>query len=174
MKKLVITLAVLAGTVVMLITGLWLLYTVFSSSMRSNWESELKTKLAASDSYPGLHDSLTSLGTMLGDEQGHWIAIDYRDTHAGIIASKAVARMKDGTLLESDEHYCGLFAIYTNFKNMWESEQEIASESERSTFKEYCEDLGTDELLELVAIESAQDPEQQRDLLLQLGFQAVD
>lgn len=142
--------------------------------MKSEWESQLKAELTASDSYAELSNSISGLGVMLGEKHGNWIAIDYRDTHAGIIASKAVARMKDGTLLVGDEHYCGKFAVYSNFKQMWQSEQENASESEKWSFKEYCTELGTAELLELEAIESTQDPELQRKLLVDLGFKPVD
>lgn len=174
MKSAIRVFGILLGVVVLVTSGLWLAYWLLTSSMKSEWESQLTAELTASDSYAELSNSISGLGVMLGDEQGNWIAIDYRDTHAGIIASKAVARMKDGTLLVGDEHYCGKFAVYSNFKQMWQSEQELASESERWSFKEYCTELGTPELLELVAIESAQDPEKQRELLLELGFQPVD
>ena len=174
MKATIRVFSILLGVVVLIISLLWLAYWLLTSSMKSDWESQLTAQLTATDSYTELSNSLSGLGAMLGEEQGNWIAIDYRDTHAGIIASKAVARMRDGTLLESDEHHCGLFGIYSNLKQMWQSELEIASESERWSFREYCTELGTAELLELETIESTQEPERQRELLFKLGFYPVN
>ncbi|MCA9274542.1 MAG: hypothetical protein KDA29_00795 [Phycisphaerales bacterium] len=165
---------ILLAVVVLIISGPWLAYWLLTSSMKSDWESQLTAQLTATDSYTELSNSLSGLGAMLGEEQGNWIAIDYRDTHAGIIASKAVARMKDGTLLVGDEHFCGRFAVYSNLKQMWQSEQENATEAEQWSFREYCTELGTAEMVELEALESTQDPELQQELLLKLGFNLLD
>ena len=170
MKKLAIVLGTLLGIIILIITGLSLFYWYLASSMKSNWESDLRAELTATDSFDELNDSISSLGVMLGNKHGNWIAIDYRDNHNVVLASKAVVRMKDGTLLESDKHFCGSFAIYANYKQMWESEQESVNDSERWSFKEYCAAFGSDELLELESLESAQDPQAQQALLIQLGF----
>lgn len=173
MKKLMMTLGILLGVVILLISLLSLAYRFIGLSKKSNWESELRTELTATDSYDELNTSISRLGVMLGNEHDNWIAIDYRDTHSGITASKAVVRMKDGTLLESGSHFCGLFAGYRHYKQSWEIEQEYASASERLSFKEYCNRFGSEDLLELETIESTQDPQTQEQLLVRLGFKPV-
>ncbi|MDF1809598.1 MAG: hypothetical protein P1U42_07880 [Phycisphaerales bacterium] len=130
----------------------------------------MKSELTASDSYKEVSESISSLGVMLGQEDSNWIAIDYRDTHAGVVASKAVARTKDGKLYVSSQHFCGFFAAYSNLKQLWELEYPETTESNRMELSQYCDLYGSEGLDDLVVLESTQDPKLQEQLLFLLGF----
>lgn len=172
-KKPVIVLGILLASPGLVIGVLWLIYLAISSPMKTRWETELRLQLTATDAYPELRDTLSPLGVMLGEEDGPWIAIDYRDTHAGMIASKAIARTRDGDLYEASEHFCGLFAAYANLQQTWRAEQAHAP-GEPMSFAQYFAEYGPASLSELEAIESAPGSVTQAQLLRELGFSPLD
>ena len=70
----------------------------------TRWES--KRLLAAAKTTNELTEAVGKLGCFLTFPDNSWMAIRYRDTHGGILASSAIVRDSGGTWFESTEHYC--------------------------------------------------------------------
>lgn len=68
--------------------------------------------LRAAQSTNELRDAVGYLGIFIPQQNGSWIAIRYRDTHAGRVESLAIARDSGGGWFESTNHFCGTFLIY--------------------------------------------------------------
>lgn len=72
---------------------------------------EARRLLSTASSPQQLQEAIGSLGAYYPFPDGSWLAIRYRDSHAGGIWSLAVARDSGGNWYESREHFCGAFRI---------------------------------------------------------------
>lgn len=68
---------------------------------------ESVARLSAANNEQSARAAVNSLGTFLTFTNDAWVAIRYRDTHAGPVQSHALARTSDGRWLESERHFCG-------------------------------------------------------------------
>ncbi len=71
--------------------------------------------LRAANSTAELREAVTPLGIFLQFPDGSWVAIRYRDSHAGLLwngNSSAVALFSDGSWYRSHHHFCGHFLVY--------------------------------------------------------------
>lgn len=65
--------------------------------------------LAAASTQQQLKEAVGSLGAFFSFPDDSWMAIRYRDSHAGGIWSVAIARDSGGNWYQSREHFCGVF-----------------------------------------------------------------
>lgn len=117
---------------------------------RAAAEAESFALLAAADSLVDLREAVGHLGAVLEVQGGEWVAIRYRDSHAGPGWSSAVARDSGGGWWVSGEHFCGRFVIHLRLKEQ-----------------------GKEGSPDLCAVENAASLEVARSLLMGLGFRAV-
>ena len=75
------------------------------------WCTRLESKriLAAAQATNDLSAAVGTLGCFLTFTDHSWMAIRYRDSHGGKLASSAVVRDSDGAWFDSSEHFCGSF-----------------------------------------------------------------
>lgn len=140
----------------------------------TQWEQELVTNLTSSDDFESINPLISRLGTMLGDAESNWVAIDYRDTHYQQIDNIAIARLRDGRLLVSHEHHCGAFAGYSGEAERFESYRIVLPEYQGMTYQEYLEQEGMKSRLALHEIAIASDVDVQIKKLSELGFTLVE
>jgi hypothetical protein len=128
--------------------------------------------LSAAKTTNDLQQAVGGLGIFIPIRDGSWIAIRYRDTHAGRIASLAVARDSDGSWFESDHHFCGAFAGYRHER---QSVQELRSELAKlgETNTNLKTSARSDTATALDAIHSAASLEDGRQQLSKLGFEPL-
>ena len=77
-------------------------------SNRTSHES--KQLLLAARTTNELAQAVGQLGHFLSYPDHSWVAIRYRDTHSGMLASSAVVRDSGDAWFESTVHYCGAFS----------------------------------------------------------------
>ena len=148
--------------------------------LASQWQDELSAKLAGATTYLAASETISNLGVMLGDPDGSWIAVDYRDTHHKRIFSASVARTSSGEFFVSREHFCGSLSGYQKTKDrIAELEILIQESTSPEDIQLYQDLLGWEEesmnsrpLIQ--ALDSESDPAKQRELLIELGFQPMD
>jgi len=99
----------LSGLLVALFIWISFLYPVFGSRQA---RAEAISKLKAAKSETELRDSIGRLGLFLESTNGWWIAISYRDSHAGGIWSVAVAKDSGGHFYQSHHHFCGTLSAF--------------------------------------------------------------
>ncbi len=144
--------------------------------LASQWQAESSAKLAGATTYQEASEMISNLGVMLGDPDGLWVAVDYRDTHRSRILSASVARTSNGEFFVSRKHFCGSLSGYQNAKDqIAEFEILIKESSSPEDVQFYQNLLDTTEFHPLLfAIDSDSDPAKQRELLIELGFQQID
>jgi hypothetical protein len=108
--------------------------------------------LARAQTPDELDEAVDYLGVVLHTRDGGWVAVRYRDTHAGPIWSSAVARDSGGRWFVSSQHFCGRFLSYRQRKEQGKP---------------------TDDT-ELAAIERCDTLDAARELLIGLGFGEAD
>lgn len=69
-----------------------------------------------------LKEAVGPLGIFLTFPDNSWMAIRYRDSHHGSLASSAVVLDSDGNWFHSNKHFCGAFAGY---KSHLEKQEEV-------------------------------------------------
>jgi hypothetical protein len=151
------------------------------STLENKWRSELISSLTSIQSYDEAVDSISHLGVVLGDAEGSWVVIDYKDTHNEWIVSTAVARTKDGQFFQSPKHFCGRFSGFQSTRDSAaEAKKWLAEETDLKNIEFYQEILSiADEDLSsnssgLLAIDKETDPDRQRELLIELGFEPIE
>jgi hypothetical protein len=82
----------------------------------SDFEDQNVAALMPVTSFDEAQAPISRLGALLGTNQGPWVAIEYRDTHYGLIASSAVAKTSDGRWFQSAKHYCGKFGLFSSIR----------------------------------------------------------
>ena len=85
-----------------------------------------------------------SLGIFLEFPDNSWMAIRYRDSHAGGIFSTAVALDSGGEWFESNKHFCGKFKIYPKMledQTSWEKVKKELGDAPNINFLKGFEDL---------------------------------
>lgn len=166
--------------IIMVVVGMELQWAHRQSSLAKEWRSEMVSSLTSSDSYEEIESTLSHLGVMLGEEDDAWVAIDYRDTHNKHIVSSAVARMMNGELFVSEEHFCGKLSGYKSAKKqVGDIEGLIGQETDPNNIDEYKELLShiqesLDSYPKLKELEIKSDLVRQRELLFELGFGPIE
>lgn len=151
------------------------------STLENKWRSELISSLTSIQSYDEAVDSISHLGVVLGDAEGSWVVIDYKDTHNEWIVSTAVARTKDGQFFQSPKHFCGRFSGYQSTKDsIAEFKKLIAEETDpdpleflKAALSAYEQDL-VESNPPLNTLDKETDPDHQRELLIELGFEPIE
>lgn len=123
---------------------------------------------------------ISNLGVMLGDPDGSWIAVDYRDTHHKRILSASVARTNGGEFYVSRKHFCGSLSGYQHAKDQVVELEVLVQESTSSEdiqileeiLESAKEDLNSQQ--HFLAIDSEPDSEKQCEMLMKLDFQPMD
>lgn len=149
--------------------------------LASQWQNESSAKLADATTYQEASGTISNLGVMLGDPDGSWIAVDYRDTHRPRILSVSVARTSDGEFFVSREHFCGSLSGYEHAKDQIIEIKIMIQESTSPEGIQLYQDIldEAEEIMitdrsQLLAIDSESDPAKQRELLIELGFKPMD
>lgn len=100
-------------------------YPVFGSRQA---RTEAIARLKAAESEAQLREAIGGLGLYLQSTNGWWMAIRYRDSHAGGIWSVAVAKDSGGQFYESHHHYCGKLPAFgrdlEGYSQLWKSAAE--------------------------------------------------
>ena len=135
---------------------------------RRNRQEALTILSAAKTTYE-VEQAVGNLGIFIPLRDGSWIAIRYRDTHRGYLASLAIARDSGGNWYESDHHYCGEFIAYKHDRR--ESEE---LHSEPAEPGEVATNARSESFAALDAVFNAPSLEVGRQRLLKLGFETID
>ncbi len=106
--------------------------------------------LKCANSSGELKEAVDSLGIVLENKSGNWVAIRYRNSHAAPGWSAAVARDSGGGWFTSPKHFCGRFRSHR-------------IEREK----------GQEGLAELPAVEESDSLESARARLVEMGFRQV-
>ena len=69
--------------------------------------------------------SVGSLGIFLPFEDHSWMAIRYRDSHAGQVSSSSIVRDSGGSWFESSHHFCGMFTGYAHTRTRQNEMQKL-------------------------------------------------
>jgi hypothetical protein len=174
MKKEFKIISILLAVVVVLLcipmVGSWLI----STGLASSWKSKLKSQLSSLNSFDEMDQVVSPLGVVLGSEDSNWVAIGYKDNHTMVVASCAVARLKDGRMFASDVHFCGSLMMYPSQKEDWESYVRDDPRFDGMNFVEYLESQEWSEWANLRRIETAVSVDDQIQLLNELGFTLMD
>jgi hypothetical protein len=97
------------ATVVLIALGLHV-YAFYFAPL--SWPGPVKREsirlLSAAKTPIELRAAVTDLGAFVTPTNGGWIAIRYRDTHAGRVQSVSIARDSDGHWFECKRHFCGM------------------------------------------------------------------
>lgn len=117
----------LSGLLVVLFMWISFLYPVFGSR---HARSEAISRLKAAKSEAELRGAIGGLGLFIESTNGWWIAIRYRDSHAGGIWSVAVAKDSGGQFYESHHHFCGTLSA---FGRDWENYSAGQKEAHQQT-----------------------------------------
>jgi hypothetical protein len=99
-----------------------------ASSARDRAEAASFRILAQARPGEELAQAVGDLGVVLRLRDGGWVAVRYRDCHAGSLWSSAVARDSGGTWFVSSVHYCGRFEIYRAWREQperWPGDREL-------------------------------------------------
>lgn len=132
----------LSGLLVALFMWIFFLYPIFGSRQA---RIEAISQLKAAKSEAELRESVGGLGLFLESTNGWWIAIRYRDSHAGGIWSVAVAKDSDGEMHESHHHFCGKLSIFgrdwESYSKGWKAATEQSEERVRQQQLEELEKL---------------------------------
>lgn len=163
--------------VILLVAGYFALkevrFQLRRTAMVERWKQEIIADLTSSDQYEDIQPLITRWGTMLGTPESDWIAIEYRDTHNIQIDNIAIARMRDGRLFESKRHHCGSFAMYADAKEEMVTNQSFMPEYQGMDFREYLIATDGEHHLYLLDIAESPDPDQQAEMLIDMGFQEI-
>jgi hypothetical protein len=112
------------------------------------------------------------LGVFVPLRDGSWIAIRYRDTHAGRIAALAVARDSGGGWFQSEYHFCGALCGYQRVRQkMEELRAELAKLGDTDTNTTTSAKSDTEATLDVMF--AAPSLEVGRQQLVKLGFQPL-
>jgi len=163
-----ILLGVLAVTLVVLL----LVFAVEPVTWHWRVRRESLSALATASSSNELRQAVGDLGIFIPIRDGSWIAIRYRDSHAGRIASLAIARDSGGGWFESDVHFCGAFNAYNHER---QSLDEIRSELARlgETDTNMTSRARSEIFVALDTIYAARSLQAARQPLLKLGFEPM-
>ncbi len=177
MKRILTKPIMIGVVVVMLAAGYFafkgMRFQLERSAMVERWKQEIIADLTSSDRYEDIQPLISRLGTMLGTPESNWVAIEYRDTHNIQIDNIAIARMRDGRLLESKRHHCGAFAGASSVQDEFAEIQPYMPEYEGMNLREYL--VASDQEYRLIFLDIAvsADPEEQVQLLKRMGFEPV-
>jgi hypothetical protein len=151
-----------------LVVGFFALFWIYDPYV---WPREVRTEskalLLAARTSEDLKQAIGPYGAFVAAGDGSWIAIRYRDTHAGHILSLALALDSEGHWYESRRHFCGSLANWKRWgeeRLLRKSDPDLVAEPEISkpnrfpTFAEYD------------ALYSATNLVVARQALLHLGF----
>ena len=114
-----------------------------------------------------LQKAVGPLGIVFKFSDGSWIAIRYKDSHAGPGWSKAIAMDSVGRFYESDFHFCGSFMVYRKEKQRYKGINELLPEEER------IRPQFTGILRQIDSIASSPNLPRGREQLLSLGFEIL-
>jgi hypothetical protein len=163
---------ILLGLLAVLLLLLLLVFVVEPMTWHWRVRRESIATLSAAKTTNELQQAVGGLGIFIPIRDGSWIAIRYRDTHAGRIASLAVARDSGGSWFESDYHFCGAFAGYRHERrSMEEIRSELAKLGETDT--NLTTRARSDTAAALDATYSAASLEDGRQQLSKLGFEPL-
>lgn len=113
------------------------------------------------------------LGVVLGNPDGLWVVIGYRDRHDFGHPSVAIAKTSGGEWYVSREHWCGQFRIYSHERDQWARGLHSAG-ADFQTMDEWVKADGAAFRVMLLAIDRASDAENQRAALLRAGFRPIE
>lgn len=161
-------------TGLLVLTGLAV--TVFALDDRS-WlprnRQDATARLSSVTDADSARIAVGSLGTVLTFTNGAWMAIRYRDTHAGRVQSHALARTSDGRWLESERHFCGTIGGLDRRINEWRQADTERQTEWRSVMREIGPAWNTNSLpseLDLLPLLEASNLDSAVQALLRLGF----
>ena len=161
---------ILLGLVAAVLLLILLIFVVDPASWHWRVRREFLSILSAAKTTNELQSAVGHWGVLISLRDGSWIAIRYRDTHAGRIESLAIARDSGGSWFESDHHFCGAFSNYrVERQRQEEIRLEIAKTGDTNTVPEGSS--GTSAILD--AAFAAPSIEAGRKQLLKLGFQSL-
>jgi hypothetical protein len=130
-------------------------------------------RLSAANNEQSARAAVNSLGTFLSFTNRAWVAIRYRDTHAGRVQSHALARTSDGRWLESERHFCGTIRGLDRRIDDWRQADAERQAEWRSTMREIGPARNTNSLpseLDLLPLLEASNLDSAVQALLRLGF----
>lgn len=123
----------LSGLLVALFMWISFLYPILGSRQA---RAEAISKLSAAKGEAELRDTIGGLGLFLESTNGWWIAIRYRDSHAGGIWSAAVAKDSGGQFYESHHHFCGTLSAFGRDWENYSAGKREANEQTDSAVRE--------------------------------------
>jgi hypothetical protein len=135
---------------------------------RASAEAESFEVLAKASTVEELTEAVGYLGVFLKTRAGDWLAVRYRDSHAGRIWSSAVVRDSAGKWYTSDFHFCGRFQMYRHRRAYEESDEVKQSPDLLDVGR-----MDPDPYHDLRAIEAAPDLTAARQILERMGFHPV-
>ena len=133
--------------------------------------NESRSILTSTDSPKELKERVGGLGIVMEFQDSQWLAIRYRDTHSGGIYSYALARLSDGSWLESSYHFCGAFASVSHHlaqAKALDNEIEGISEADRAEMR--SDIIGFLESSEIKELAFANTIAEAKSALIDLGF----
>jgi hypothetical protein len=134
---------------------------------------ESVARLSAANNEQSARAAVNYLGTFLTFTNGDWVAIRYRDTHAGRVQSHALARTSDGRWLESERHFCGTIQGLGRRAAEWRDKDAESREFWLSSWQESGPARNTNSVpsgLDLVPLLEASNLDSAVRALLRLGF----
>ncbi len=123
----------LSGLLVALFMWISFLYPIFGSRRA---RAEAISQLKAAKSEAELRGAIGGLGLFLESTNGWWIAIRYRDSHAGSIWSAAVAKDSGGQFYQSHHHFCGTLSAFGRDWENYSAGRREANEQTDSVVRE--------------------------------------
>ncbi len=139
----------------------------------SRARQESVARLSAATNDESARAAVNSLGTFLTFTNGDWVAIRYRDTHAGRVQSHALARTSDGRWLESERHFCGTIQGLGRRAAEWRDKDAESREFWLSSWQESGPARNTNSVpseLDLLPLLEASNLDSAVQALLRLGF----
>ncbi|HEY1174501.1 MAG TPA: hypothetical protein VGH19_24260 [Verrucomicrobiae bacterium] len=147
---------------------------IYPATWHSNVRRESIKLLKAAQTTGDLTNAVGDWGIVIPLTNNQWIAIRYRDNHAGGIRSMAVASDSGGGWYESRRHFCGSLVAWVGEKRRLEAEEELqkllSGESTRKVLTAKSENGLMPSYQEISAIELAPDLEKAREALKKIGF----
>lgn len=120
MKRKLTVAAAYIATTLLLCAVLFFTYVaelhLFIDPLFARWEAQRILSAAASPE--ALQRAVGPLGAFFTFPDGSWVAIRYRDSHAGGLWSVAIARDSGGQWYQSREHFCGAFSSFSQVRDI--------------------------------------------------------
>jgi len=156
------TIKIIGATLVLLVMA----FLLFPFAYGPFWELRARREsihiLAKTDAKAELA-SASNLFLTFPDES--WIAIRYRDLHAGGVHSTSIARDSGGQWFESSRHFCALFDGYRSSYEIYRLEKELGE----------TEDFHDSSGFESIhAVAMAPNLDSAREELIKMGFQPLN